>query len=60
MSTTLETDASAGSKSTEAAGTSVARRAPIWPILTISLGLLATVTWDAFLAWAVGRMIGAF
>jgi len=61
MSTTLiDTDAGVGSKNIRAAETSVAKRAPIWPILIISLGLLATLAWDGFLAWEVGRMAGVF
>jgi hypothetical protein len=59
--TVIDTDAaSVRSKSIRAAKTSAPKRGPIWPILVISSGLLATLAWDGFLAWAVGRMIGAF
>jgi len=61
MSTILaDIDASVGSNGIQAAEKSVAKRAPIWPILVISLGLLASIAWSGFLAWVVGRMIGVF
>jgi hypothetical protein len=60
MNTTRDTDASVGSKSIRATGTSVAKRPSMWPILAIASGLLASLAWSIFLAWEVGRMIGVF
>ena len=53
--TPVDTDASIGSNSmrVEEAAASVAKRDPIWPMLVILLGLLASVTWTGFLAWGV-------
>jgi hypothetical protein len=37
-----------------------AKRGPIWPVLIIIIGLLCTLGWGGFLAWAIFRMIGAW
>ena len=63
MSTTLtDTDPSEQiiQGAAEASVAVKAKRDPIWPILVISLGLLASLAWSGFLAWAVGRVIGVF
>jgi hypothetical protein len=33
-------------------------RHPHWPVLSISLGLLASLAWNGSLAWIAGRTIG--
>jgi hypothetical protein len=59
MSTTLaETDARP--KIREAAESPTAKREPIWPVLVVSLGGLATLAWGGLLVWVFGRAVGGF
>jgi hypothetical protein len=64
MSTTIaDTDASVGPEVIQRPVASTpakakVRRDPIWPILVVSLGLLASLAWSGFLGWMVGRMTG--
>jgi hypothetical protein len=37
-----------------------AKRRHDWPLVVITLGLLATLTWSGFLVWAAGRLIGVW
>jgi hypothetical protein len=33
------------------------KRQPVWPILVLACGLLASLTWGAVLSWVVVRML---
>jgi hypothetical protein len=37
-----------------------AKRRHDWPLIVITFGLLATLTWSGFLVWAAGRLIGVW
>jgi hypothetical protein len=34
------------------------KRQPVWPILVLAFGLLASLTWSTVLGWVVVRMLG--
>jgi hypothetical protein len=42
----------------ETEASSNVKRQPVWPILVLACGLLASLTWGAVLSWAVVRMLG--
>jgi hypothetical protein len=45
-------------KPVEPSSVADAKRDPVWPMLTIVLGLSASLVWSGLLLWIVGRISG--